>query len=171
MIKVSETRALCFLSKGLGSHEPLSETRLESLLLVFWKVSAFCQLVQRLHFRSLFPQEQSLWLKQRKLVGKLKNSAIFATFSILFDFWNRTCAPNNGSKYKKKSKLAHWVSEKIKLFHYSWLGKCPHFRYLCSVNEITLDAIVEESNNKTIFQLPGKKTSLSTEKQCSSFFH
>lgn len=46
MIEVSEPRALCSLSEGLGSHESLSETCLESLLLVFWKVFVFRQLVQ-----------------------------------------------------------------------------------------------------------------------------
>lgn len=63
---LSEPHALCSLSEGLGPHEPLSEPRLEGLLLVLWKVPLLQQLVQRLRLWSLFPLKQSLWGKRRR---------------------------------------------------------------------------------------------------------
>lgn len=62
---VSETHALGFLGESLRPHEAFSETRLESFLLVLWKVPLFHHLVQRLHLWSLFPQQQPLSGKRR----------------------------------------------------------------------------------------------------------
>lgn len=59
-VSLSGPHALCSLSQSLRPHEPLSETRLESLLLVFWKVFLLYHLVQRLRLDSFFFQEQSL---------------------------------------------------------------------------------------------------------------
>lgn len=59
-VSLSGPHALCSLSQSLRPHEPLSETRLESLLLIFWKVFLLYHLVQRLRLDSFFFQEQSL---------------------------------------------------------------------------------------------------------------
>lgn len=69
---VGEAHALGSLGESLGPHEPLSETRLKSFLLVFGEVFLFHHLVQRLHLWSLFPLQQPLPGKRRgQLVGML----------------------------------------------------------------------------------------------------